>query len=78
MNTDGIIAVDVSDDGVGFQAVDGAGFGLLGMQERVRSLGGTLSARNRQDRSGVIVSALLPYSVDETGNDSNAGKISAA
>jgi len=78
LNTDGIIAVDVSDDGVGFQAADGAGFGLLGMQERVQSLGGTLSARNRHDRSGVIVSARLPYSVDESGDDSNAGRTSAA
>ena len=78
LNTDGIIAVDVSDDGVGFQAADGAGFGLLGMQERMQSLGGTLSARNRHDRSGVIVSARLPYSVDESGDDSNAGRTSAA
>jgi two-component system, NarL family, sensor histidine kinase UhpB len=78
LNTDGVIAVDVSDDGVGFQAVGGAGFGLLGMQERVRSLGGTLSARNRHDISGVIVSARLPYCVDETGNDSNAEETSAA
>jgi two-component system, NarL family, sensor histidine kinase UhpB len=77
LNTDGVISVDVSDDGVGFQASDGAGFGLLGMQERVQSLGGTLSARNRHDRSGVIVSARLPYSVDESGNDSNAGRTSA-
>jgi two-component system, NarL family, sensor histidine kinase UhpB len=78
LNTDGVISVDVSDDGVGFQAADGVGFGLLGMQERVQSLGGTLSARNRHDRSGVIVSARLPYSVDESGNDSNAGRTSAA
>jgi two-component system, NarL family, sensor histidine kinase UhpB len=69
LSTDGVISVDVSDDGVGFQSPDGAGFGLLGMQERVQSLGGTLSARNRHDRSGVIVSARLPYSVDESGND---------
>jgi two-component system, NarL family, sensor histidine kinase UhpB len=78
LDVDRVIAVDVSDDGVGFQAASGAGFGLLGMQERVQSLGGTLSAGNRHDRSGVIVSARLPYSVDETANDSNAGKTSAA
>jgi two-component system, NarL family, sensor histidine kinase UhpB len=77
LTADGVITVDVSDDGVGFQAADGAGFGLLGMQERVQSLGGTLSARNRHDRSGVIVSARLPYSVDESGNDSTAGRTSA-
>jgi two-component system, NarL family, sensor histidine kinase UhpB len=76
LSTDGVIAVDVSDDGVGFQGADGVGFGLLGMQERVQSLGGTLSARNRHDRSGVIVSARLPYSVDESANAPNAGRTS--
>jgi two-component system, NarL family, sensor histidine kinase UhpB len=75
LNADGIITVDVSDDGMGFQNSDGGGFGLLGMRERVRSLGGTLSARNRPDRSGVIVSARLPYSVDEPGKDTNGRKI---
>jgi hypothetical protein len=48
------------------------------MQERVQSLGGTLSARNRRDRSGVIVSARLPYSIDEARNNANARKTSAA
>jgi two-component system sensor histidine kinase UhpB len=78
LDADRVIAVNVSDDGVGFQVASSAGFGLLGMQERVQSLGGTLSAGNRHDRSGVIVSARLPYSVDETANHSNAGKTSAA
>jgi len=78
LNADRVITVDVCDDGVGFQAIDGAGFGLLGMRERVQSLGGTLSARNRHDSSGVIVSARLPYCVDEPGSDSNARKTAAA
>jgi two-component system, NarL family, sensor histidine kinase UhpB len=74
LNAGGVITVDVSDDGIGFQTSDGAGFGLLGMRERVQSLGGTLSAVNRSDRSGVIVSARLPYSVDEPGKDANGRK----
>jgi two-component system, NarL family, sensor histidine kinase UhpB len=74
LNADGFITVDVSDDGIGFQTSDGGGFGLLGMRERVQSLGGTLSARNRPDRGGVIVSARLPYSVDEPGKDANVRK----
>jgi two-component system, NarL family, sensor histidine kinase UhpB len=78
LNADGVITVDVCDDGIGFKAANGAGFGLLGMQERVQSLGGTLSARNRRDRSGVIVSARLPYSIDEARNNANARKTSAA
>jgi signal transduction histidine kinase len=39
LNADGIITVDISDDDIGFQTSDGAGFGLLGMRERVQSLG---------------------------------------
>jgi two-component system, NarL family, sensor histidine kinase UhpB len=57
LNADGIITVDTSDDGIGFQTSDGAGFGLLGMRERVQSLGDTRSARNRADKIGVIVTA---------------------
>jgi signal transduction histidine kinase len=75
LNADGIITVDISDDGIGFQTSDGAGVGLLGMRERVQSLGDTPSARNRADKSGVIVTARLPYSVDEPGKDTNARKI---
>jgi two-component system, NarL family, sensor histidine kinase UhpB len=78
LSADGVIVVDVTDDGVGLHAADGAGFGLLGMRERVQSLGGTLSTGNRHDRRGVIVSARLPYSIDEVGSDSNARKIVAA
>jgi two-component system, NarL family, sensor histidine kinase UhpB len=75
LNADGIITVDISDDDIGFQTSDGAGFGLLGMRERVQSLGGTLSARNRVDKSGAIVSTRLPYCVDEPGKHTNARKI---
>jgi len=78
LNPDGVIAVDVSDDGVGLRVADKPGFGLLGMQERVQSLGGTLSTGNRRDRSGVIVSARLPYGVNEPESDSSARRIGAA
>jgi signal transduction histidine kinase len=78
LNADGVIAVGVSDDGIGFRAADKPGFGLLGMQERVQSLGGTLSTGNRRDRSGVIVSARLPYGVNEPGSDSSARRVGAA
>ena len=78
LNPDGVIAVDVADDGIGFQATGRAGFGLLGMRERVQSLDGTLSAGNRHDRSGVIVSVRLPYSVEEPTIETNTRKIGAA
>jgi two-component system, NarL family, sensor histidine kinase UhpB len=57
LNADGVIAIEVSDDG-GLQPADGARFRLL--QQRVQSLGGTLSAANRNDGRGVTVSARLP------------------
>ena len=76
LNADGIIAVDVSDDG-GPQPTDRARFGLLGMQQRIQSLGGTLSAGNRHDKRGVIVSARLPYAAQQPGGDAAARKILA-
>ena len=36
------------------------GFGIVGMQERVGTLGGSLEVANRNDGAGVIVSARLP------------------
>jgi signal transduction histidine kinase len=57
LNTDGDIAIEVSDDG-GPQPADGARFRLL--QQRVESLGGALSAASRHDGRGVTVSARLP------------------
>ena len=36
------------------------GFGIVGMQERVRTLGGSLDVANRADGAGVVVSARLP------------------
>ena len=53
----------IEDDGTGFP--DGTptmGFGLTGMQERVRSADGMLRVRNRANGQGVIVEAVLPLS----------------
>jgi signal transduction histidine kinase len=59
---DGALRVDVTDDGAG--TGDGTvGFGLVGMRERVRSVGGTLDAGPRDElgeRAGFAVSAVLP------------------
>ncbi|MFG2781073.1 sensor histidine kinase [Streptomyces prunicolor] len=59
---DGALLVDVTDDGAG--TGDGTpGFGLVGMRERVRSVGGTLDAGPRDElgeRAGFAVSAVLP------------------
>lgn len=51
----------VEDDGIGFPAgPPPLGFGLAGMRERVRSVGGSIDVRNRASGRGVIVEAALP------------------
>ncbi len=53
-------AIVIEDNGRGFQGGEVAfGFGLTGMRERVRSVGGSLAVRNRA-AGGVIVEATLP------------------
>jgi signal transduction histidine kinase len=44
------------------------GFGIVGMRERARSVGGTLTAGPRQDRTGFAVSAVLPFTADHQGD----------
>jgi two-component system sensor histidine kinase UhpB len=52
----------ISDNGVGLEPKGHGmpGFGLIGMQERVKLLGGTLSVGNSSVGNGVVVSARLP------------------
>jgi two-component system sensor histidine kinase UhpB len=58
---DDAIAIRVADDGGGLKSNGRAGgYGIIGMQERVASLGGSLEVRNRNDGRGVIVTARLP------------------
>ena len=60
-NADRSIDISVTDDGGGLKAGGRpAGFGIVGMQERVATLGGSLEVANRGDGAGVIVSARLP------------------
>jgi two-component system, NarL family, sensor histidine kinase UhpB len=60
--TDDTVAISVVDDGGGMKPANVAiGFGITGMQERIASLGGTISIGNRSDGKGVIVSARLPF-----------------
>jgi two-component system, NarL family, sensor histidine kinase DevS len=57
---DSEIAIEVSDDGVGFDRDEGSGgFGLVGMRERVELVGGTLAIDSRPG-AGTRVSATLP------------------
>jgi len=55
-NEDGRLCLLVRDDGIGFNPRVEKGLGLLGMQERVESLGGTLSVESRPG-AGTALSA---------------------
>lgn len=55
----GEILVTVQDDGTGFDPERVRGLGLLGMEERVRHLGGTFQIDSRAGR-GTLVSVTLP------------------
>ncbi|MCF1597275.1 sensor histidine kinase [Streptomyces muensis] len=60
----GALHVSVTDDGI-CRAADpqSSGYGLVGMRERARSVGGTLDAGPR-DEGGFEVSAVLPVAAD--------------
>ncbi|MFJ5275222.1 sensor histidine kinase [Streptomyces parvulus] len=58
----GSLRLSVTDDGAGPDPAGTPGFGLLGMRERARSVGGTLDAGPREDGAGggFEVTAVLP------------------
>jgi signal transduction histidine kinase len=53
------VSVAVQDDGAGFDTRTMRGLGLLGMEERVRRLGGRLKISSEPGR-GTLVQAALP------------------
>lgn len=53
------VMVEVSDDGQGVRLSPGIGYGLLGMNERVRAMGGRLTFFNKPS-GGFAVTAALP------------------
>jgi signal transduction histidine kinase len=53
------INVEIADNGSGFDAVRSRGMGILGMEERVKRLGGTLTIDSGPGR-GTTVKAELP------------------
>ncbi|MBS1818423.1 MAG: sensor histidine kinase [Acidobacteria bacterium] len=60
--------VTVTDDGVGVDmSKRGRGFGLRGMQERVRELGGTVSLARRAADGGTVLTCHLPEPVAREG-----------
>ena len=62
------INVTIQDDGKGFDAngIIGQGLGLIGMQERIKKLGGTLviSSHNSGDHKGTVLTIKLPTAME--------------
>ncbi|RPJ60942.1 MAG: sensor histidine kinase [Acidobacteria bacterium] len=54
-----LLDVVIGDDGKGFERSNGRGLGLLGMEERARELGGSMSIMSQPGR-GTIVSLQIP------------------
>ena len=67
------VNVTVQDDGAGFDARFTRGLGLLGMEERVRRLGGRLNIES-QPGQGTVVDAVLPVAeLDQrNGHEANS------
>jgi signal transduction histidine kinase len=62
------IQVQVKDDGIGFDAKRTRGMGLLGMEERVKRLGGTIAIESGAG-AGTTIRAELPLNKADTGPD---------
>ena len=56
---DGLVQLEITDDGVGTQNGTPGGHGLVGMRERVAVYGGTLEAGPREG-GGFVLRAVLP------------------
>lgn len=54
------ITIHVADDGPGSAADSRRGYGLIGLSERLRQVGGTLATRSRPEVTGFEVTAVLP------------------
>jgi signal transduction histidine kinase len=60
---DSLVRLSISDNGIGLSgSKNHSGLGLIGMQERVRELGGRFFARTRPD-GGTVLSAEIPAEV---------------
>ena len=67
VQTDGVIRVKIADDGSGFDAKRTRGMGLLGMEERVKRLGGRITV-DSQPGKGTTIEAELPLTGKSPGH----------
>jgi signal transduction histidine kinase len=61
---EGFLVLSVEDDGSGFDVSKMRGLGMLGMEERVRQLGGQLEIRSSPGK-GSVLTARLPMSLND-------------
>ncbi len=68
--TEAQLCLEVRDDGQGFdpEAVEAGHYGLLGMRERARLIGGTLDVVSEKE-SGATIKVCLPSLVDEVNHE---------
>jgi two-component system sensor histidine kinase UhpB len=64
---DGEVVTRVTDDGQGAGEAEGAGFGLIGMRERVAAAGGSLAVERGRPTGGWSLTARLPADGSTTG-----------
>ena len=73
------LRLSVQDDGKGFDPLQETGLGILGMQERVLRLGGTLEVNSKPGRGTIITFELpLPAGHPSLPGDSRSGEHSSA
>ncbi len=72
----GSVSFSVQDDGAGFDPHFARGLGLLGMEERVRRLGGAVTIDSQPGR-GTRITAELPITEVAQGNGQQARPYSA-
>jgi signal transduction histidine kinase len=60
------LTVSIQDNGVGFDSRKERGLGLLGIDERVRRLGGSVGIESHAGGGGTVISARLPLQPVDT------------
>jgi signal transduction histidine kinase len=71
------VALDVRDDGRGFDPAETKGFGLVAMRQRIEALSGTLQVES-EPGAGTAISASLPAEAAEAPETAKAPEAATA